>query len=167
MNRFYAIEVNNKYGFIDNDGHVVIDPKYDCVLSTYFSENLCPIQIDNMCGFIDLTGNLKIKPEYDEVTDFMYGLSAVSKFEKWGYINKDGEVIIPLVFDDACCFSQDELATVKLKNKWGYINKLGEFIISPQFDEAYDFDGSLAKVIINEKFGYINRQGNIIWFQKD
>lgn len=55
---------------------------------------------------------------------------------KWGYINREGEVVIQPTYDEAMQF-KDGIARVYLVNyktgliKEGYINKSGEYIWEP------------------------------------
>ena len=71
---------------------------------------------------------------------------------KWGYINKNGKIVIPLKYDYADDF-RDNLAWVRLGNKRGYINKKGKLKISAKFDEMYDFCNGIAKVRLGNKYG--------------
>ena len=45
-----SIEINDKWGFIDADGNIVIEPKYSYV--QFFSEGLAGVQVDGKYGFI-------------------------------------------------------------------------------------------------------------------
>lgn len=56
--------------------------------------------------------------------------------QKWGFKNKQGEIIVEPQFDRVKQIKESLLVAVKLNNKWGYINQIGKFIIECQFDDA-------------------------------
>ena len=65
-----------KYGFIDKNGKVVIEPQFD---DTYpFSEGLAMVEKDGKRGYIDKSGKVVIEPQFDEVGDFSEGLAGVA-----------------------------------------------------------------------------------------
>ena len=164
----YHIEVNGLSGFINEIGEVVIPPIFDGLLSTYFSDALCPFEADGKCGYIDMSGKVAIKPRYTSVQDFSEGLGAVcNEAGEWGYVDQSGAEVIPCKYNDACGFSSDGLATVQVGAAWGYIDKAGNMVISPVFDEAFDFDGVLAKVEYRGGEAYVNRSGDIVWPSSD
>ena len=63
--------------------------------------------------------------------------------KKWGYINANGEFVIPPAFDCALPFA-DGLASVMVEGKWGFIDATGQFAIPPTYDLAYSFTGGLS-----------------------
>ena len=65
-------------------------------------------------------------PEYD-YPYFAEGLQAVGTADGWGYINLDGEVVIPLQFTCAWNFDGD-LAPVRMGDQRGYIDKSGNVV---------------------------------------
>ena len=65
--------------------------------------------------------------------------------KKYGFIDKNGKVVIEPQFDGADAFSEG-LARVKKDRKWGFIDKSGKVVIEPQFDWVSDFSEGLAKV---------------------
>ena len=80
---------------------------------------------------------------------------------KYGYIDKDKNLIINAVFDDAYPFSNGN-APVEIDGKWGLIDKTGKFVIEPKYDDITTFDEGLAIVDLQGKRGYINRQGEVV-----
>lgn len=95
---------------------------------------------------------LKITPEftkalerYDQIDAFSEGLAAVRRDGKWGYINLEGQEVIPCQFSDAfppgqfseglaCVVDDRAEADKKLWNKRvGFINKKGEWILTGDY----------------------------------
>ena len=81
-------------------------------------------------------GQVIIPPKYLRADSFSEGLAVVSNTiqnefkdrRNYGYIDKDENLVIPFLFDQAFHFSGG-LAAVGLDGKCGYINKSGEFMI--------------------------------------
>ncbi|MEK7225415.1 MAG: WG repeat-containing protein, partial [Bacteroidota bacterium] len=46
------------------------------------------------------------KKQYDYVDQCVCGLSVVGKGNKHGYADKDGKLVVPLVYDEAIAFSE-------------------------------------------------------------
>lgn len=108
---------------------------------------------------------IKINPIYDEVRVFLNELAPVKINNRWGYINKKGELVIPAKFEKVSHFN-DDIARVQIETGEGFINKNGDFVIPPIFEKQKfiggGFSGSLAKVKQNGKYGFINRKGKQI-----
>lgn len=79
----------------------------------------------------------------------------------WGYIDKNENVAIDFIYEDAFPFSEG-LAVVQLNQKKGFINRKGETIIDFQFDSASFFKNGKASVSINGDEFSIDNYGNKI-----
>jgi hypothetical protein len=97
---------------------------------------------------------------YDEARDFSEGLAAVKFNGKWGYIDKNDNVVIPCKYDAIGMFSEG-LAQVELNNKTGFIDKTGNMAIPCKYDAVGKFSEGLAKVELNGKRSYIDKNGRI------
>jgi len=88
------------------------------------------------------------------------------KLGKYGYADKNGNIVINPEFSLATEFSEGLAAVMlfvsDLDTKWGYIDKTGKMVITPQFDFAAQFSEGLAPVKIGSKFGYIDKTGRIV-----
>ncbi len=93
---------------------------------------------------------------------FSCGRIEFSRSDKYGYLDRDGNVVIPPMYDEASFF-QEGLAGVKLNGRWGYIDTSGAMVIEPRFDKASFFkEGGLAYVEVRGKSCYIDRSGNVV-----
>lgn len=87
------------------------------------------------------------------------GLHPITVDGKWGYIDKTGAVVVPVLLDSAAPF-HDGLALVSTGGEVGYIDKTGEVVIEPRFKEAQAFSEGLAPVSLDgSKWGYIDKTG--------
>lgn len=151
------VKLNSKWGFIDEAGNEIINPKYD--EAGTFSEDATPVKFNGKYSLIDKTGKEIILPKkYDFINSFSEGLASVVYKYKWGFIDRNGKEIIPLKYETVGAFSEG-LAPVKLKGKWGAIDKTGREIISPRFEDFGEFSAGLASVTIGIKKGFIDKTG--------
>ncbi|OHD54222.1 MAG: hypothetical protein A2Y33_13035 [Spirochaetes bacterium GWF1_51_8] len=90
-------------------------------------------------------------------------ISITNWYEKFGFCDMTGQIVIAARFEDARLFSGG-MAAVALKNAkgkvlWGYIDRNGIMSIEPGFDSAGDFAEGFAPVMISNKWGYISDNG--------
>ncbi|KHF37890.1 WG repeat-containing protein [Halalkalibacter okhensis] len=107
----------------------------------------------------------EIDQSYFEIADVPLFSYRDSNSGLYGYINLDGEVIIPPQFDQAFDFVEGfGLVTVVIDGmiSSGFIDEKGEYIIGPRFVEASEFSEGLAAVSTDQMIGYINKQGEIV-----
>jgi hypothetical protein len=113
------------------------------------TEYLWPVQ-DDHCrwGFINSKG-IVVSPQFDNVYNFSEGLASVLVDDKWGFINRAGEMVIPPQFDDCADGFSEGLASVRVGYKWGAIDLTGNLVIPFQFDLLCMFSEGLAIAYIS------------------
>jgi|GEM_PF-6796399 len=153
------------YGFVDASADFKISPMYEEV--NYFSNDLAMYYDETAdgVGFINKKGEVEISAMrlamYDGIGDFSEELARVRIDDKYGFINKKAEQVIPLMYDYALKFS-DGLAIYGMGSKYGFINKKGDIEIPAMYDDAYYFfEDGLAPVEMNGKWGFINKKGDM------
>ena len=70
-----------------------------CTLPAFAQEpdlTLIPYRNGNLWGYATTDKNIFIEPEYEEANLFYEGFAVVKKGGKYGYINKEGKVVIPI-----------------------------------------------------------------------
>ena len=133
--------------------------------------NQTPVEL----GFIDKTGKWVIQPQpggsfavrsmYDFHQVFSDNGIAMIKSQqngKYGGINKQGQTVIPFVYDSAYSFNNG-LAPAQQNGKWGHIDETGKWVIAPAYDQVTNFNGDgYALVVQNGEGILIDRKGNRI-----
>jgi len=145
---------NNKYGFLD------LHRKFKISGITYtkankFSEDLAMVEKNGKAGFINKKGRkvISFKYLYDWRSSFNEGFSVVKfKNEKFGYINKQGDIIVPGIYDEASKF-QEGLAKVEVEvdGKKMLIDTTGTQIVPPIYDDIWTPREAMIQYQVNSK----------------
>ena len=142
-----------------------------------FSEGLAVVQMyGGHCGFTDVNGDMQIlfsRNDYGVSDKFSEGLAVIKdeKTNRYGYIDKTGEVVIPCVYYRAHDF-HNGLAVVDADVvKAGVIDKTGDFVIPAIYRTINDFtdEVTVASLRMDDGGGestiyecVIDRRGNVI-----
>lgn len=170
------------FGFCANaqNVHYVLKPGFQYDRINSYSEQIAKVQIAvDSTGFIDRSGKLvfKINYSYSHTGSFHNGLASVSKRvdgrQKYGYINKKGQVVIPLKFTEAKDFSNNR--AIVYGDYWQVINRKGKTVLDNSLlmtevhndQGGYDvvpasFHNGLMLTRRNGKFGYADTLGRIV-----
>ena len=115
----YIADKNNKYGYVDKSGQVIIPCVYDYALDFFFG--LVHVWQGEQEYFIDTTG----QKVFDCVPDLKYsyfrdGLARVEnkENEKYGYIDKKGHLVIDCVYTDASHFGDGMAIVIRDQHKF-------------------------------------------------
>lgn len=92
INGFATVNLNGKYGVINEKGKEIVPCKYEFV-GTYI-DGIAKIKLNNKVGLIDEKGKEIVSPKYDKISLFNKGLAKIEIGEKCGYLNKEGKEII-------------------------------------------------------------------------
>ena len=154
---------NRKYGYIDRDGNIVIPLIYD--KPAEFFDDIAYVTKDGKHGTIDKDGKELIPIIYDHV-GFRFieneGLAMVRQGDCCGFVRTNGDVVIPIVYEDAECYFSNELVRVKLHGQWGYLNRKGDVVIPMIYEEARNFNDGRAEVQLDMEKFYIDVNGRRI-----
>ena len=116
-------------------------------------------------GFRDRDGkSMPVEPIYDEVFSYKEDLCCVQKGEKFGFVNRQGEEVIPPVYDCATSFSEG-LACVFKGDVCGYIDKTGNVVVDFKFDAGTPVINGECRVKKNGKWGelHVENPTDIRW----
>ena len=93
----------------------------------------------------------KSKFIYDFIADYSEGMFAVKKDNKYGFIDENCNVCIPLIYDSVSSF-HNQKAIVKMGNEFKFINIDGS--ISLEFTD-YEIKYALLDYLLNIKYNFV------------
>ena len=157
--RFYPIQENELWGFIDDKGVVRIEPAYDWVEP--FSENLASVGKNEKVAFINKAGKLITEFDFEDAYAFKSGYSVVVKNDLYGVINRLGKWIVNPTYQDVGEFSEG-FFYAENEDGYGYLDENGNQVIDFHFQNASDFKNGLAIVQKAAKYGMINTRGELV-----
>jgi len=128
-----AVLQDGDWGFLDDKGEWILEPLYrnDVAHAPQYKDGLAPVadRQSGQWGFIDQTGKWMVHPQYDLANEFSDGLAAVKSGDKWGFINRNGQLVIPFKEYTKVGDFENGLCRVTLKGgKNSYINHKGRTV---------------------------------------
>ncbi|MCQ2218840.1 MAG: WG repeat-containing protein [Paludibacteraceae bacterium] len=156
---------NNKYGYVDKSGKMVIKAAYDN--ASEFSEGLARVGKGNRYGFINEEGKVVIPLNYVAASNFAYGYAIVKPDVNTAFfINKNGDVLGNTSYKDAKSFSEGLAAVQDQYYMYGFVDTKGNVVIDYQFNEVSWFKEGIAAVGKSEggkmKYGYVDKEGTML-----
>lgn len=144
---FLKVRRNDKWGFIDRRGNIIIDFQYEQDRRREFDKSL-KLNTDSLDALPKAT--------YRNVGFFYEELASIQKDSLFGFINLKNEIVIEPVFKEVQYFSEG-LAGATLDGKtWGFINKEGKFVIEPQYFYVDAFVNGICGVLLSDGPLYMN-----------
>lgn len=154
---------NNKYGFIDITGKLVIPCQWKSVGQFY--NGLAMVRHENgKMGYIDKTGKVVIPFLWEDAGYFHEGLARVEDDNKnYGFIDKTGRVVIPCQWKYVNDFSEGIAYVADTRWKYGFIDKTGKVVSACQWKRVENFCDGMAMVVDdNDKYGFIDQTGKVV-----
>lgn len=174
----FIVQKENKYGIIDINENVRVNFDYDVMqilpntkiiqalilnktttdlynfelekivsiekANIYLEESYIKVVTNNNVQYFDNNGNILKNTDI-----FNNSLYAIKQNEKWGFADKQGNIVIEPKYDMVTEFNNYGFASIKENGKWGSIDLQGNVIIQPKYqmiENSPDFIGQYYKV---------------------
>lgn len=159
---------DNKRGYFNaKNGNVVVEPKYDH--AWIFSDGLGAVEEDGRIKFLDCTGKIVIDNgmKYDGASDgyvFHGGYIAVcaQASEKYGLMDKTGNMVLPLEYDYIDIANNLEYWLVRKDKQWAVYDKNMKQILPFIDGYVYITDGSIDVTMSDHTMRKYDFEGNLI-----
>ena len=182
----YAIvEVNGKKGLIDENGKMIVAPRFDHILKSKTSNILL---LNNggrhnghaihggLWGILTISGRIICEPMYSEIK-MQDNYLIIKQNDNYGLMDIHGKIIIPIKYNDisfphcnlirvqaeVTVYTGDILHQIPTKKLyWGFVDMNGEIKINPRFDYVRDFYADRAAYYKNGYYGFIDKNGFMV-----
>jgi hypothetical protein len=166
----YSKDSLREYGYMDLEGNIVLS---SCSYISKQSEGLSVVCRKGVWGFFNILERKTTKVEgssyvglpHDDLAKANYGGTYTQKDViggKWGFVDKNGNIVINPTFDYVYNFSEG-IAAVKIGDKYGFIDTAGVLIVPCEYDEVKShFEEDEGKLIKGDKVYVFNRIGELV-----
>lgn len=151
-----GIRKDDRYGFVDQRGRLVIANRYDSIGE--FHDGLAAVKLIGKWGFVNASDQIVINPNYDNSSSFQNDLAVVSRNGKFGLIRKTGEIVLPLRYDKIKRLLDHKFLIIAA-SFLGLADELGNVLIEPRFDSLSEASNDLLIVCRDRKCGAITDHG--------
>lgn len=156
---------NGKYGYVDESGNWVVEPKFWKV--DEFERGVARVQVDGMWGFLNEDGSWLFEPVLHEADSFSNEVARVRKGFFYGFINRKGEWVIEPKLLEAWPFEGDSVTGIfNSDNVMAFISNNGKMItdfnleglVSYNVPAHFMYDNRI-RAKKDEKYGFLNLNG--------
>jgi hypothetical protein len=177
---FLAFQPTNdaKYGFINDEGKVVIEPKFESAQA--FKDGRAVVNMGENFGFqyglIDRTGKFVYEPVYNNISmvgDKRVTLGKAIDKEKpfvgslYALADTDGNILSDYKFYDVGDFNKGYASATEGTNTF-FIDRNGQMVKNlpiAKGNGTLSFEGALIKGNIDLRLRYYNQKGTLVWSQ--
>jgi hypothetical protein len=145
---------------LKGDNYTLIDSLGKQILPAIFTgigdfNKLIPVTKGSQWGYTNKDARLIINYQFDYAYSFHDGIAFVEKQGKIGAINMEGEVTIPICYDDLDRFNGD-LVIYKIGANMGVLNQSGEQVVQGDYNRVVPITDNLLRLENNEKIDYFD-----------
>ncbi|MBR4454174.1 MAG: WG repeat-containing protein [Bacteroidales bacterium] len=160
MNGLCPITYDDKWGYIDTSGNLVIDTIYDGA-EDFSKEGIARVQNGEGEFFIDKHGNHLFSVD-KILTDFSSNRAFVVLKGDTCLIDKTGKKICVINADRVYPFDNGNLSTIIKNGKAVKIDTMGNIVLQTDYEYIGEFINGVAPAYKNDKMGYIDTLGKEI-----
>ena len=158
---------DGKYGLIDFDGKIVIQPEYDNIYALEGIEKSIIIEKEGKKGLVNTSlGEIIIPVQYLDISSltdtYDNGYIVKNESNKLGVISADKKKILEEKYDDIKHVTGNNYYVVVENGTTEVIDSTGQVILDKGFDSIEGIDLNNFIIIKNNNYGVINKNGETL-----
>lgn len=124
------------------------------------SDTLRAVMRSGKWSYVDRSGKSVFAAEYDYADDFFEGRAVVSCGSDYGLIDRKGDTIMPIVFEQVRWYGREGIAIAVYEGKYTLHNRGGAKVCDKEWDWLGDPGEGLIAAAKDGKYGYIAYDGS-------
>lgn len=161
---FYAAKLPGAGFFLVNrEGEKILPVEFDTI---YLEDTASIIRVrkQRKIGFLDLSNPSLTFPEFEDVEAFENGFALVGENHKWGIVDAEGQILVPVQFDSI----RSEMLSNRLVFKvWqnglcGLFDKQGKQVTPVEYEMLIPAGTGLLKARKQGKYGVMKTNGSVL-----
>lgn len=157
---YIKVKKDYKWGVFDLKGDMLIDFKYDEIISSLDTYPYLTVRLDSKIGIVDNEDHVIVPFIYDKINDFHDSILIGIKGYKYGAVHLNGKEIIPFEYESLYTPYMGNYPA-KRNGKFGIISENLENVVPFDYESLSFINGQLiAKK--DGKFGIINLENKEI-----
>ena len=147
-----AVERNGKWALVNDKLKLITDFVYDDILMDDYGfcskYETIVARVGSEFVFLNTDGKQSSLQGFEQaaIPASKDGLIAIMNRGKWGFADKNGNIVIQEQYEEAKSFSLG-LAPIKQGDLWGYVNTDGRLVTEMEFYEANPFSKDGAATV--------------------
>lgn len=163
------IKKDGKYGIMNLDGKVVVEPQYDEIVAVSGIKNAYKVKKDNLYGIVDVAGTQILNVNYSDITnlgkDNKSGYIVKDQNGKFGIVDYSANQVLECKYDSIEKVYGNDLYVVTENGAKKLVDKSGSDIFTTGFDDITSIlknkdNGVIFK--LNQKYGVMNLSGTVV-----
>lgn len=132
---YFPIKVEKKWGLINSEGQIVLDPVYDAI-DEFKAYGYAVMQRQGGVGLLNRQGVEIIPPQFEDVKVLDSTLMAVMDRGEWMVIDIQGATILQKGYEQVKVWDSTYLVFQKNGN-WGVMRKDGELLLEAAYEDIF------------------------------
>lgn len=180
---YFPVYTNKKWGVIDNNGNIVIEPEYEeyiiipnnkkdlfiCTYDVEYDKKTYKTKVINANNDEIISGYDKIQPvyNYDKGNNIFFddNVLSVEKDNKYGLVDYTGKVLLNCEYDGIEAVKGIENSLIiKKEDKVGLADDEGKVIVQPEYKEIKsigdNYQNGYITINSKNKYGVLDFTGN-------
>ncbi|NJO91423.1 MAG: WG repeat-containing protein [Chloroflexia bacterium] len=172
LSELYLVKVNNKWGYINRKGKMVIDPIYEnccyqryedsCCSRIIWPETLGVVKKNGKYGAINVNGKLKLECNHDFLDQYHNSLLIAKSGNKFGVLSENGDTVFAFIFDNQFISCNSKTGQGQINGRYYLLDFENKTKKETNFDKISYFVEGFAAVKKGENLGFINQNGELI-----
>ncbi|MBK8492640.1 MAG: WG repeat-containing protein [Saprospirales bacterium] len=154
---FFPVKMNKKWGLINAEGKLVLQPVYDAI-GEFKTFGYAVMQREGKVGLLGRDGQEILAPAFQDLKVLSPELMAVLQDDQWMIINLQRRVVLPSGYDRVVVLTS-EFLSYQENGQWGVVSRQGQKVVECRYDAVQFQSDGYFLTRKDDNFGVLTWEG--------